>query len=236
MVSGELTVASAHRSKVHPTTLPLQLLVTGATTTSQNHGTTTTTTITTTNATTIDSNHSLPSVLCVRLSVSRSFYDANLMAFFSPRPTSVSRSPLHSPKSPANPASFSLPRRFSLHQNTTRLGERPYHMWKAHPHGLPGLVALMFMILLRVSSCVDQSARARAHACRLSINSGMSCGSRTYRYYVASDATFSDAKKSGSGRHYVAPHRQFRDLFCPIMERSNIHRRIYSCQILFYVW
>ena len=33
MVSGELTVASAHRSKVHPTTLPLQLLVTGATTT-----------------------------------------------------------------------------------------------------------------------------------------------------------------------------------------------------------
>lgn len=48
--------------------------------------------------------------------------------------------------------------------------------------------------------------------------------------------TFSDAKKSGSGRHYVAPHRQFRDLFCPIVERSNIHRRIYSCQILFYVW
>lgn len=34
MVSGELTVASAHRSKVHPTTSPLQLLVAAVTTTS----------------------------------------------------------------------------------------------------------------------------------------------------------------------------------------------------------
>lgn len=85
-----------------------------------------------------------------------------------------------------------------------RDGERPY-MRKAHPHGLSGLVALMFMILLRVSSCVDQSARARACArTRAASRSEIPCESRTYQYYVASDATFSDAKKFGSGRHYVA--------------------------------
>lgn len=35
LVSGELTVASAHRSKVHPTTSPLQQLVAAVTTTSR---------------------------------------------------------------------------------------------------------------------------------------------------------------------------------------------------------
>lgn len=225
MVSGELTVASAHRSKVHPTTLPLQLLVTGATTTSQNHGTTTTT-----NATTIDLNHSLPSVLCVRLVV-RSFYDANLMAFFSPRLTS--RSPLHSSKSSANPASFSLPWWFSLYQNTMRLGKCPYHMWNAHPHKLSGLVALMFMILLRISSCMNQSARARAHAYHFSINSGMPCESRHINIMLRLMQRFLMPKNLVMGVT-MSHYKQFRDLFCPIMEINNIYRRIYSCQILLY--
>lgn len=189
-------MASAYRSKVHPTTLPLQLLVTGVTTTSQNHGITTTTT---TNATTIDSNHSLLSVLCVRLVV-QSFYDANLMGFFSPRPTS--RSPLHSPKSPANPTSFSLPRRFLLYQNTTRRrtslyakGAPTWTLWPRCTHVYDSVTGLQLR--------GPKRARARART-RAASRSEIPCESRTYQYYVASDATFSDAKKFGSGRHYVA--------------------------------
>ena len=196
MVSGELTVASAHRSKVHPTTLPLQLLVTGATTT--------------------------------RIMVQLLLLLLLLMLPLSTRITlsllfSVFVSPSGRSTMPIWWLSFLLvqlrvllctllnPLPIQLHflchggsrcikilwdsANVLTICERRTHM-----DSLASLHSCLWFCYRSPVAWI----KTRACACRLSINSEMPCGSRTYQYYVASDATFSNAKKSGSRRHYVA--------------------------------
>lgn len=170
LVSGELTVASAHRSKVHPTTSPLQQLVAAVTTTSRimlqlqrlllmlplSAGITLS----------LLFSLSLTLSLSLYLSVYLSVYLFLFLSVFATRPVVLRRRSLwRLCFSSSDPLSLVLPshaipnpcqssfifsvttwRRFSrctyVHivrgAAPRRLAERPYHVWKAHPHGLFG--------------------------------------------------------------------------------------------------
>ena len=125
LVSGELTVASAHRSKVHPTTSPLQQLVAAVTTTSRimlqlqrlllmlplSAGITLSLLFSLSLSIYLSISSSFSFSRCSPLV--RSFYDADLSdGSVSPRPILRLSFLLRTPsRIPANPASFSPSRR-----------------------------------------------------------------------------------------------------------------------------